>query len=431
MLIEFSVGNYKSFRDVVSFNMTAEKIKAKDEEVNENNTFEYKDGRLLKSAIIYGANASGKSNFLDAFGFFRAFILHSTSQNSEEKIDLQPFILNSTGSKNPSYFEVVFMIDSIRYRYGFEADNDKIHREWLWSKDKRETELFWREDESIEINKNGFKEGKGLESRTRKNALFLSVVDQFNGEIAQLIIKWFNGANVISGIEDKRYLSFTVSEFEKDPSSRKKIVDFMLNMDLGITDIKAELQSENMPASLKMLLKTADDIPKDVKQALENDPNPTISSPVVSFVRSGFDKNKNKIFDIEFDFDVQESEGTKKIFALAGPILNTLSRGSILLIDELDARLHPIMTRRIVKLFNSKEDNPNNAQLIFATHDTNLLDNTIFRRDQIWFAEKDEFGSTDLYSLSDYKDVRNDALFGRDYLSGKYGAIPYIGTFQF
>lgn len=434
MLIEFSVGNYRSFRDVVTFSMVAVNKKARDEEVNLNSIFKYKDGNLLKSAVIYGANASGKSNFLKAFRFFKSFIRNSSNPNPSGKINLTPYTLNNFSSDKPSYFEVIFVYESIRYRYGFEADKQKIHKEWLFrknllSKKPREYELFWRKGQNIEF-KPAFKEGKKYVDATRKDALFLSVVSQWNGKISSSVTDWFRTVHSISGIQDGRYFGVTVDLFQNKPEFNKSITEFMNKMDLGISGIKAREEDVEIPELIKALIEGSDDAPDELKDAIR-DADGRITNQVVNFTHPVFDKHGKKVGNVDFDFDSQESEGTQKAFKLSGLILVTLAGGGILFVDELDARLHPRMTKAIVKLFNSKEDNPNNAQLIFATHDTTILDNTVFRRDQVWFAEKDEYGNSDLYSLSDYKDVRNDSMFGKDYLAGKYGAVPYIGTFQF
>lgn len=432
MLIEFSVGNFRSFNAPVTFSMVAANITAKNKALNQNNVFQLKNLNLLKSAAIYGANASGKSNLLAAFRFMRKFVLASTESNSEDKIPVQPFLLNTSSQDQPSYFEVTFQIEETRYRYGFEVSKNIVQTEWLYRTKIRESELFWREDSRIEV-KSGFKEGRGLEGRTRGNVLFLSVSDQWNGKIANKIIQWFKRTGIISGIEDRAYLGFTVSQFVEDDSVKAKINEYMRQMDLGVSEISAETV-HGLPDDLRNILEKMDDteLPAEVQEALSDDSK--WFTPSVKFLHQQFDESDNKVQNIEFSFEDQESEGTKKAFALSGPILHSLNGGRVLFIDELDARLHPLMTRYIIKLFNSKVTNPNNAQLIFATHDTSLLKNEIFRRDQIWFTEKDRFGSTDLYSLVEYKKtkgVRNDASFEADYIAGKYGAIPFIGDISF
>lgn len=428
MLIKFSVGNYRSFKEVAALSMVAANITAKNKELDTENVFKAGNVSLLKSAAIYGANASGKSNLLQAFAFMKMFVSRSTSTTSEDTIDVSPFLLNTETESSPSFFEVVFVVDDVHYRYGFEVDRNRVHAEWLYRTVKREAELFWREDDQIDIRA-GFKEGIGLETRTRANALFLSVADQWNGTIAKQIIKWFKEVGIISGLEDRGYLGFTVDQVIENTSITHKIKEFIKRIDVGISGVDAERHKTEQPSFLS-ILQQAEDIPEEVKSRLSSGDWFTFT---VRTAHNQFNELNEKIGQVKFDLDEHESEGTQKAFALSGPILHTLQEGRVLLVDELDARMHPRMTRYIIELFNSTYTNSHNAQLVFATHDTNLLDNQLFRRDQIWFTEKDKYGATDLYSLVEYKmpkAVRNDASFESDYIAGKYGAIPYIGNIK-
>lgn len=426
MLINFSVGNFRSFKETVTFSMVAANITAKNKELDIDNVLLKSNISLLKSAAIYGANASGKSNLFKAFAFMKNFVLHSAADsNSNSPIDTEPFLLSTETADQPSFFEVIFFLNDIRYRYGFEASPERVHTEWLYQTIKRETELFWREADHIGL-KAGFKEGKGLEERTRPNALFLSVADQWNGEIAKQIIGWFKKVGTISGLEDTGYLGFTVDQIVKDTPLGQKIVEFVRHLDLGISDIKAEKRKTEPP--LLSLLQQIDGIPAEMKTQLSSG---EWFTPIVKTYHNRYNELKEKISQVEFNLGKHESEGTQKAFALSGPLLHTLQEGRVLFVDELDARMHPLMTRYIIELFNSTYTNPLNAQLIFITHDTNLLDNQLFRRDQIWFTEKDRYGATDLYSLVEYKlPVRYDASFESDYMIGKYGAVPYIGNIK-
>ncbi len=425
MLINFSVGNFRSFKKTVTFSMVAAKITAKNKELDVDNVFQAGNLALLKSASIYGANASGKSNFIKAFSFMKNFVLRSTRTTSKDSIDVDPFLLSTETENTPSFFEVILFLDNVRYRYGFEVDQHHVCSEWLYRTVKRPTELFWREGDQI-VLKAGFKEGKGLEERTRPNALFLSVADQWNGDIAGQIVGWFNKVNVISGLEDTAYLGFTVDQIVEDAPVGHKVTEFIKRIDLGISDVAAE--KRKVEPNFLSVLQQAEDIPEEVKNAMSGG---DWFTPVVKTTHKFYNEAKENIGWVQFDLNEQESEGTKKAFSLSGPILHTLQEGLVLFVDELDARMHPLMTRYIIELFNSNYTNPKNAQLIFVTHDTNLLDNKLFRRDQIWFTEKDRYGATDLYSLVEYKipsPVRYDASFESDYIAGKYGAIPYIGN---
>jgi len=391
-------------------------------EFEESNVFETDRYRLLTSAVIYGANASGKSYFLKGMDFLKWFIINSSKETQrDERINIEIFRLSPSTKKKPSFFEISILIDNTKYRYGFEADRNNVRGEWLFcSKKIKEYPLFIRDMEGIEVFAD-FPEGKGLEERTRNNALFLSVAAQFNGLIAGNIIDWFHNFQIISGLEDIRYQNFTVEKL-KDPGFKDILIKLLNAADLSIKDIQVK------EVDLKEIT-----IPKNAPVELRN----LILSGKGAYMINTYHEvlnEKGEVIGTEtFDFESSQSEGTKKYFRLAGPIIDTLQNGRILVIDELDARLHPIMTKWIVKFFNSAETNPHNAQLVFATHDTNLLSACNFRRDQIWFTEKTNQNATALYSLAEYKlpkgKVRKDASIEKDYMKGKYGAIPFIGDF--
>ena len=409
MLIGFSVGNYKSFKETVTLSMVASSITEEDKELNENNVFPINDKlNLLKSAAIYGANASGKSNLIAAINFMKWFVLNSSKETQvSDAIDIEPFRLSRETETEPSFFEIVFLLKEKTFRYGFEVNAWQVVSEWLFQADDSEEKmLFERDFDNDNYLSDDFPEGQGISEKTRSNALFLSVVAQFNGKISGKILLWFSkNLQLISGLQDKQYRKETLESFEND-RHRHDIIEFVKKLDLGIADIQIKKNISQKTALFGSLYQAA-----------------------VKTVHRKYDADgKQTAIDL-FDIETQESEGTNKLFALAGFLLDTLRTGKILLIDELDARLHPLITRELICLFNSNETNPHNAQLIFTTHDTNLLSSKTFRKDQIWFTEKDNKGATDLYSLVEYK-VGKNASFERDYIMGKYGAIPFIGNFK-
>ncbi len=427
MLLEFSVGNFRSFKDKVTFSMVAANITAKHKKLNESNLFQAK-GRmqLLRSAVLYGANASGKSNLIKAIDFMKYLVLNSSRDTiAGEPIDIDRFRLSTATAEEPSFFEIVFLLNGTRYRYGFEILHGTVSAEWLYRAKQREVPLFEREKQEIKFSKTAFKEGRELTTRTRENALFLSVVAQWNGEISQSVVRWFRRVGIISGLDDLGYRMFTFRQIEKDTDLKRGIIDFVSRLDTGILDVAAkevEMSVERLPA----------DMPPELRELFVKTGGGFRF--LIATVHSKYDEEGNRVSTEEFDMDEHESAGTQKIFSMAGPIMDTLQNGRVLVVDELDARLHPLITREIVKLFNSPRTNPHNAQLIFATHDTNLLSNKFFRRDQIWFTEKDRYGATDLYSLVEFKmagkKTRNDASFEKDYILGRYGAIPFIGNLE-
>ena len=417
MLIEFSVGNYRSFKERVTFSMVAANLVSQDKNLDINNVFAVDEElSLVKSAAIYGANASGKSNLAKALQFMQWFMVNSSKETqSTEAIGVEKFKLSTETDNQPSFFEIVFLLDGQQHRYGFTADREKVVSEWLFYVPKtRETQLFSRQDRNFDIAK--VYKADGIAAKTRTNALFLSVSAQFNVEKSESILDWLTyQVNLISGLDDEN-LSTTVSCLI-DKQHHSEIIELIQKLDLGIAGIEVEQIH-------------ARDVLKDVsdpqqKRLLRMLSKNNIALNTISTTHRKFDSQGQQISLEEFDIDDEESDGTKKIFALSSLLIETLKNAKILIIDEFDARLHPLMSRSIVELFNSNDTNPHNAQLIFMTHDTNLLSNKIFRRDQIWFTEKDRYGATSLYSLAEYK-VRNDASFESDYIKGKYGAIPYI-----
>jgi uncharacterized protein len=417
MLIEFSVGNYRSFKEKVTFSMVAANLVSQDKNLDTSNVFAVdKELSLVKSAAIYGANASGKSNLAKALNFMKWFMVNSSKETqSTEAIGVEKFRLSTETDDQPSFFEIVFLLDGQQHRYGFTADREKVRSEWLYYVPKtRETKLFDRQADKFDVAK--VLKADGIAAKTRNNALFLSVSAQFNVEKSESILDWLSyQVNLISGLDDES-LSTTVSCLI-DKQHHSEIIELIQKLDLGIAGIEVEQIH-------------ARDVLKDVsdpqqRRLLRMLSKNNIALNTISTTHSKFDSQGQQISLEEFDIDDEESDGTKKIFALSSLLIDTLKNAKILIIDEFDARLHPLMSRSIVELFNSNETNPHNAQLIFMTHDTNLLSNKIFRRDQIWFTEKDRYGATALYSLAEYK-VRNDASFESDYIKGKYGAIPYI-----
>jgi uncharacterized protein len=421
MLIDFEVGNYLSFKAPVRLSMVAANpIK----EYLEENTFEAGRHRLLRSAVVYGANASGKSNLLAAMSFMKWFILNSSKDmQAQEEIKVTPFNLDAATEKAASHFEICFLVDDRRFRYGFEVDRKAVQREWLFCAEKiKEEPLFLRDGEDIDVS-DDFAEGKGLEKNTRMNALFLSVVAQLNGQVAGKIMKWFWGFRALHGLRDERYGVYSAQALQDD-ELRPMLTELIRRADVGIEDmIVNEIADEEelFPGAGSGL--GSGDLP--TRKPLRP------KSPRISAVHPKF-RDGVKEGSVNLDFSTEESAGTRKLFNIAGPLLDCLRKGYVVGIDELDAKLHPLLTKAIVHLFNSSESNPRNAQLVFATHDTNLLTDGNLRRDQIWFTEKTQQAATDLYSLAEFKlpdgtKVRNDAAVEKNYIQGRYGAIPFLG----
>jgi hypothetical protein len=420
MLIQFGVSNYRSIDEEVVLSMVGSNLVSQDKQIDENNVFKAEGNlRLLKSVIVYGANASGKSNILRAISFMRKMVLNSSRESqADDQIKVEPFVFRRASEESPSSFECVFLLDGVEYRYGFEASKNTIVGEWLFRRPgTKEGRLFLREHQSIKISRD-FKEGKGLEDKTRKNALFLSVVAQFNGQISSKILSWFSRIGVISGLNDMGYRNYTTGSITSG-RYRDQISNLVNALDIGIDGFEVEEDTVVDPEHLA-------DIPADLRDVLIRY---SAKKSTVRTIHRYFDAEQGQEVAHNFDLDEHESEGTKKIFALAGPLVDTLTNGKVMIVDEFDARMHPLICRAVIGLFNSAAHNPRGAQLVVCTHDTNLLSNKLLRRDQIWFTEKDEHRATKLFSLAEFK-VRNDASYESDYIRGKYGAIPFLGDFR-
>lgn len=419
MLIAFSVQNFKSIRDLQTLTLEART----DDHLGWSNVITDGKLRLVKSAAIYGPNASGKSNLIEAMIWFRNFVLVSSKESQAgESIDITPFLLSSQTERDPTHFEVEFRWDGFDYRYGFDLTAKAVESEWLYRKapSAKEAKLFTRDAQDFDVSTTYFKEGKGLEPRTRPNALFLSVCAQFNGTESGKVLNWMRRFRHVSGLTEAGFFVFTAQRLQ-DAKQRDQLLELAQKADFNILSLRSELEEvtaeklpTGMPPELRERLLTEKVIRADIKTK-----------------HSKRDANSRIVGEVEFDLKENESSGTQKFVALSGPILHTLEEGSILLVDELEARLHPRLTQAILDLFHSPV-NRKNAQLVCATHDVTLLDPERFRRDQVWFCEKDEDGATDLFTLADIDSnlVRPTSKFSRQYMLGLFGAVPQLAQFQ-
>lgn len=434
MLIDFTLRNFLSFKEEVSFSMlTAKSVKEHEQYdsnglcnvINVPNT----DSKLLKVATIYGANGSGKSNLLSAMSFFKHMVLDSFKNDSIlHKMAELSYQFSVESQEEPNSFEMMFIIEDKRYRYGFEIFNKSIESEWLFIKplkSSRESYCFKREKKNILVNSKTYKGAGGISSKTRHNALFLSTCAQFNVEISMTIKEWFRKRfNILSGIDDDT-IHYTASQYIRNTDMRNRIIEFIKIIDLGINNIEIkESEIDKVPDPVNQFVDAITKSPNVIKSEITDIKKIEILS---EHKRYNHDKLKDTILT---PFGI-ESLGTKKIFTLLGPWFDTILNGGTLLIDEFGASLHTKLSIELIKIFQSSLNHE--AQLIITTHDTNLLRGELLRRDQIWFAEKNALGVSDLYSLVEYKinqanSVRNDATYNKDYLLGKYGAIPYFGN---
>lgn len=427
MLVEFSVTNYRSIGEKQTLSLTpAPKQKEYPENIFSENQFS-----TLNVIAIYGSNASGKSNLLRCISVMDEIVHISSRTSSTTKLPHDPFVLKEGYADKPTEFEIVFVTDEKRYRYGFSYNQSSIVNEWLYRKNVgREVPLFLREGEVIDV-RSGFVGSKKLidtaVEATRDNALFLSQCDSLNVEEATAIMAWFDTLHVINGLYTEKHEISTV-ELWQQTAYREKINQYInsIAMDIQGIDISIKKLEENDLPS---------DFPAQLKDKLSK-------YNVQSFHHTYSKDNKPTSEFISWDFDKHESEGSKKALQLSGPVLSALMNGEILVIDEMEAKLHPIITLNIIDMFLDPTCNPKHAQLVFATHDTNLLSYSKLRRDQIYFTEKNKWESTELFSLSDFvyfnekngeiieEKERKDTDKERRYLEGRYGAIPFLGDFK-
>ncbi|WP_026713786.1 AAA family ATPase [Flavobacterium daejeonense] len=425
MLVQFSIKNFKTFKDKVTLSMVASNYDKSDLEGSNVFDIENYSHRLLKSAVVYGANASGKTKFIDALAFMRWFVINSSTKTQEgDEISVDSFKLSTQTENAPSEFEVIFLINECQYRYGFEADKNSIKSEWLFQKKltlkPKEVELFYREGLEIDFHKS-FQKMKRVtkdgDDILRDNALILSLSNQFKVKEAKEISNYFRRIGFLLGNEPDHYESFSLNEIFESTEIGLKIIETIKRFDIGISNINVrEVKSSDGIKSPKELLDKIDEIIKKNKD--------TIIIETESVHRK-YDNDYNYVDNEVFNFSNMESAGTQKLLAVLGPIYDSLVNGNIVFIDELDSRLHPNIVSHLIKLFNSSETNPKNAQLIFNTHNTNLLNENLFRRDQVWFTQKNRYGEGKLFSLAEFK-VRKGENFEERYLDGRYGGIPFL-----
>lgn len=419
MFLSFTVGNFRSFKESKTISMKAASIQEHKDFVRESN-----NAKLLPVAAVYGANSSGKSNLLSALKTMKTVLLSSVKTNPTEKLKTDTFKLDEEYTQKPTLFDVVFSTNGTTYRYGFEYTETSITGEWLYTvNNDREKNLFIRNSEGIGVTKD-FPEGKDKEEATAENRLFLSLVAQLNGKTSLAVMKWFEDLRIISGVYDSSFKDYSFKYLFADNPQSQLAQTFVNSMDLGFTSLRKDESKEKEYDLSNTNNKNILD--RVFEKYMLNWPALKIQTGHKVLLKDG------SFTEAFFPNDEMESEGTKKIINMSGPIVDSIINGGIIVVDEFDAKLHPLLTKKIIDTFNSPETNPYNAQLIFATHDTNLLSNKIFRRDQIWFAEKNrEDESTDIYPLSEIKEqngdkIRNDRVYEKDYINGKYGAIPYL-----
>lgn len=424
MLIEFSVTNYKSILERQTLNMAASSYFKEYETLN-TFTLEHVDDipRLLRSAVLYGPNASGKSTLIQALQFMENQVLGSQKESQAgDQIDVVPFKLTAESRCADSEFEISFIEKNVRYEYGFRCNRMRFTEEWLFAYPLGRSQKWFhrvfdeKSGEDIYKFSTSFLGGRQRQAwamQTRPNALFFSTAIQLNNKQLKPAFDWFKLR--LRVFDSMRGLSprYTVKRCNKD-EDRTRVVEFMNSADLSISDIQ-----------LKETIFNSDAFPKDMPAAIKEQILKDMAGK--KFVEPQFfhrDLNTQEL--IEFNED-EESDGTRALFAFAGPWLDVIENDWVLVVDELDTSLHPLLVHHLVKRLHHAGTK---AQLIFTTHDTTLLSQKLLRRDQIWFMEKDSRSSTRLYPLSDFSPRENEAV-ERGYLNGRYGGIPFLKELDF
>lgn len=424
MLIEFSVTNYRSILDRQSLNMAASSNFKKLELLN---TFDPNPGaglpRLMRSTVLYGPNASGKSTLIQALKFVEEQVLNSQKESQAgDAIDVVPFKLTAQSRRGDSEFEVTFIEQGVRYEYGFCCNRERFTEEWLIAYPLGRAQKWFHRVFDAAAVKDAYKfsthflggrQRQTWAAQTRPNALFFSTAIQLNNEQLKPAFDWFKlRLRVVDSVRgfDPSYTLQCCGDDEE----RKKVVAFMNSADLSIADIQlketvfsSDILPNGIPASLK-------------EKLLKDMAGRKLVEPLF------FHKDVNTQESVEFD-ESEESDGTLALFAFAGPWLDVIENERVLVVDELDTSLHPLLVHHLVKRLHHEGTK---AQLIFTTHDTTLLSQKLLRNDQVWFMEKDDRGASRLYPLSDFSPRDNEAI-ERGYLNGRYGGIPFLKDLDF
>jgi uncharacterized protein len=417
VLVEFRVCNYGCFRDEQVLSMMAGSDKSLP-----GNVISAGDGklRLLRSAVIYGANASGKTTLLRALEFATSFVIGFEEAGPLADIDVTPFVLDPESASGPSQFELTFIQNDVRYQYGFTTSRRRVTHEYMFATPRGRTVPYFERRWNPQTEQDEYTFGPSLLGQneivrelTRPNALYLTMAALVNHRTLTAPYTWF-GRRRYRGNSPSLVRAVRAYLIRDDPEVHQRLRALLNYADLGIEDYR--VIRNGMVEGAGTL-----SIPSETR-ALRETPIHTfaLGEPRFEMLHPASD---NKLVPLPFE---AESKGTQHLFLLGSALLETLAEGGCLLVDELDASMHPLLVRAVIELFHDPTTNVHDAQLIFNTHDTTLLDNDLFRRDQVWFCEKDPSGAAHVYSLWDFSPRRDESL-GKGYLQGRYGALPFVG----
>lgn len=411
MLLEFRVRNYRSIRDeiVVSF-VASNEMKMADTHLA--STGIKSIPHVLRSAVVYGPNASGKSTLLLALHYMRSVVAESaTVLQPGQTFNVQPFRLDAEYAKQPTEFEITFLLGGVRHQYGFSLTPERIVDEWLLVYRAPKPQQWFRRSFNEETRSSDYEFSTHLtgprklwQETTRSNALFLSTAAQLNSELLGPIFRWLVEQPVYFGAGLSPLPDLTTQLLQTE-GGKRAVRDFLTSADISISEVVSVSRQ-----GFQQQIMFGPDGPKFSREERE--------MLMPQFVHKT--EHGSATFELH-----EESEGTQRLYALIAPVLDVLKNGRLLIVDELDRSLHPLLIRRLVRMFHIPELNSMGAQLLFSTHDTSLLDRTLFRRDQIWFTEKDRDQATRLYPLSDFSPRETEA-WEKGYLIGRYGAVPFF-----
>jgi uncharacterized protein len=428
MLLQFSVSNFRAIRDLQTLNLAASNYdKTLPENTLNPNLPGLKGKRWLKGIALYGANASGKSTVIEAMEALSDWVDQSAKMTDpQEPISfIDPFALDANSIEEPTAFAVVFAVGTVRYEYRVAATKSLVIHESLraWPVGKEQTwfERDWDANTQTHVfspeNPTGLSRHRDIEQRTLRNMLYLSKAVAENRKEVEPAYRWlvshfkYMDLSASSGIAS----GFTMAKIDSSNDALKiKILNALNHADLGITDA---LVIEKMPD--EKMLNYLHSLPEEMSKAVKRSGGNHFRMVEPQLLHKG---PANQILPLDWK---QESSGTQRFFSLIGPWLDILENGYTVCIDEIETSMHPVMVRELLKMIFSKSENSNRAQVIFTTHNPLFLDGTLMRRDQIYFTDKDDEGTTHLYPLTDYQ-PRNDESLIRGYMAGRYGAVPFI-----
>ncbi len=419
MLVEFNVTNFRSLRETQTLSLVA----GPGHEHEGTNCFASGAKavpRLLRSAVIYGPNAGGKTNLMRAIHFMQLMVVTSATLVREgEQLAIAPFAFDPKSATEPSLFEATFVADGVRYQFGFAATKHRVTHEWLFAFPKNKKQHWYERIYDPKTEKERWEWGPSFTGRkevwrdaTRGNALFLSTAIQLNNEQLRPVFNWFGTKLAIHLPHALLDPQWTLRHCASS-DGKSRVLKFMNAADLSIDDIAIETKKGQQVA-----------VTVDSAKGIQTLIGPPQDIQVVKFRHKVHHSNNGSLLDAG-----DESTGTQKLFALAGAWLDVMEKGHVLFVDELDNSLHPHIARFLIGLFHRPDINKGNAQLVVATHDTSLLDGDLYRRDQVWFIEKDKENASYLYPLTDFSPRREEAL-EKGYLRGRYGALPFLGELR-